>query len=114
MITQACRRLILAVVLTLALSAAASHAAGLLEGTWGGAYAAGETAQVIVTGGQVIGFYWRGNYAEAGAAKISENGARIDFTFAHGSANLRQAASGATPTIKENGRGRTQINLKKD
>jgi hypothetical protein len=67
------RRTFVATLVALALAAPAFAQAPSppsFEGTWGGA-AGDETAQVIVAGGQVIGFYWRGDYVDATDARLS-------------------------------------------
>ena len=75
-----------AICLGAILCLAAAPARGL-EGTWGGAK--GElTAQVIITGGVVIGFYWRGDYRDAEGAKASDDGRSLTFTFQGGRATL--------------------------
>ena len=67
-------------------AAEAQDKAGL-EGTWGGARDA-LTAQVIITGGTVIGFFWRNDYTDAVDAKFSGDGRRLSFSFQGGSAIL--------------------------
>ena len=58
-----------------------------LDGTWGGAQD-GVTAQVIVTGGQVIGFFWRGDYLDGTDARLSADGTALTFAFQGGTATL--------------------------
>jgi hypothetical protein len=92
----------------------ASAGEGPLEGEWGGLDARGATAQVIVTSGKILGFFWGGDYRDTGPSRVSERGGRIDFTFATGSASLLKTPAGARLTIKEAGRAPNSIELKKD
>ena len=82
-----------------------------LEGTWGGA--SGElTAQVIVSGGQVLGFYWRDDYVEATNAKTAPD--QISFDFPRGHAVLtRQPDGSALLEVTQGGRV-TRLTLKRD
>ena len=57
------------------------------DGTWGGAEN-DVTAQVIVSGGAIIGFFWRGDYLDAQDAKLSADGQSLAFAFAGGHAVL--------------------------
>ena len=83
------------------------------EGTWGGAV--GQlSAQVIVTGGDVIGFYWDQDYTDARNVKLSPDGRVLSFDFAGGHAVLtRTGAATATIDVTEAGKLR-QIPLKRD
>ena len=92
----------------------AKAGASPLEGEWGGLDARGATAQVIVTAGRVIGFFWGGDYRETRAWRVSDNGARIEFTFAIGAASLVRTPGGARLTIREVGRAPVSLDLKKD
>ena len=82
-----------------------------LEGTWGGA--SGElTAQVIVSGGQVLGFYWRDDYVDATNAKTALG--QLSFDFRGGHAVLtRQPDGTAVLEVTEHGRV-TRLALKRD
>jgi hypothetical protein len=83
------------------------------EGTWGGAQ--GElSAQVIVSGGAVIGFFWRTDYAETSNVKLSSDGRTLSFDFAGGHAVLsRVDAATATLDVAE-GAKVTRLTLKRD
>lgn len=82
-----------------------------LEGTWGGA--SGDlTAQVIVTGGEVIGFYWRGDYVDAAHSRIA-NGV-LGFDFPGGHATLTRLSDGtARLEVTESSR-MTRMILRRD
>jgi hypothetical protein len=53
------------------------------DGSRGGAQD-GLTAQVIIVGAKVIGFFWRGEYLDAQSPKFSSNGDRLTFSFPGG------------------------------
>jgi opacity protein-like surface antigen len=108
------RRLLCALLLALAASAPAMAAdSPSFEGTWGGAQ--GElSAQVIVTGGEVIGFFWRADYVDTHSAALSGDGKRLSFEFAGGQAVLtRETNDTATLQVTEGGKV-TRLELKRD
>jgi len=78
----------------LAACAQARETAGL-DGAWGGALN-GVTAQVIIVGASVIGFYWRDDYVEAGHATLT-----------------RTSESTATLEVSE-GTSLVRLNLRRD
>jgi hypothetical protein len=100
-----------------ALSAGAGRAAAQdrdgLEGAWGGARDA-LTAQVIITGGAVIGFFWRGDYTDAVDAKFTGDGRRLSFRFQGGSAILTRTGDGAARIDVTEASGVTSLDLKRD
>jgi len=99
----------------LVVSAGFGHAAeGSLEGEWGGLDARGATAQVMVTSNNILGFFWGGDYQEAGPSRVYDGGGRIEFAFATGAASLVKTPAGARLTIREVGRSPNPIDLKKD
>jgi hypothetical protein len=52
----------------------------------------------------VIGFYWRGDYLDAKAAKLSDDGRSVSFAFEGGSATLtRSGEKTASVTITDDG-----------
>jgi hypothetical protein len=83
------------------------------DGTWGGAK--GEvTAQVIIAGGSVIGWFWRGDYLDVGDAKVSADGQSLAFAFRGGEATLtRTGEKTATLDVREGGRT-TRLDLTRD
>ena len=83
------------------------------DGTWGGAD--GDlTAQVIITGGQVIGFFWRTDYLDGPNARVSADGRVLSFDFDGGHASLtRIDASTAALEVRE-GDKTTRLQLKRD
>lgn len=97
-----------------ALSPTVAFAASFLDGSLGGVNPQRETAQVIITGSSVIGFYWHGDYMDATSAKFSQDGWQVDFNFTQGSASLKRKGSGAQITIQESGKDISTFNLKKD
>jgi hypothetical protein len=100
-----------AVLPTLASSRA--RAANAFDGSWGGLDARGETVQIIFVGGQIIGFYWRGDYLDASAAKLEAGGASLFFSFKGGQAIVNRNGSGMTIVIRDKG-GESRVDLKKD
>ena len=91
----------------------AVETAAPFEGTWGGAQ--GDlTAQVIVTGGVVIGFYWRDDYVDATNAKFSADGRTLAFDFAGGQAVLTQVDESTASLEVTEGRRTTRLTLKRD
>ena len=105
------RRLLAAALLALAASPAL--AGGALEGTWGGAGAGGVSAQVIITGRDVIGFYWGGDYTDATHVRFSSDGADLKFDFAGGAAELKRVGGGAALTVHDRN-GVAKLSLKHD
>jgi hypothetical protein len=93
--------------------AAVAQAPAGLEGTWGGAK--GDlTAQVIVAGGAVVGFFWRGDYLDTRGSALSADGASLAFAFAGGKALLaRTGARTASLEIIEGGRT-VRLELQRD
>jgi hypothetical protein len=96
-----------------ALASTVVAAAPSFDGTWGGAE--GDlSAQVIVSGTSVIGFFWRTDYAETRDAKLSADGRSLSFDFAGGRAVLtRDAETSATLVVTEGGRV-TRLKLARD
>jgi hypothetical protein len=84
-----------------------------LEGTWGGAQ--GEvSAQVIVTGGAVIGLFWRNDYLDTADAKLSADGSVLTFTFQGGTASLTRTGDGAAMLVIVDAGKTTSLPLKRD
>ncbi len=110
------RRLLCSYSVALTLCATNSMAAEQkrgLDGTWGGAQN-GVTAQVIIVGVKVIGFFWRNDYLDVQSPKFSSNGERLSFAFRDGNAVLtRSGDRAATIDISEGGNV-THIDLKRD
>jgi hypothetical protein len=84
-----------------------------LDGTWGGAQD-GVTAQVIVTGGQVIGFFWRGDYLDGTDARLSADGTALTFAFQGGTATLTRTGDGAAMLVIADAGKTTRLLLKRD
>jgi hypothetical protein len=107
------RRRVCAGLAVLAAGGPAAQALQGLDGTWGGARD-GVTAQVIVTGGAVIGFFWRDDYLDARDAKGSADGLSLSFAFDGGSVRLtRTGERTATIEVKDRA-GVARLDLAKD
>jgi hypothetical protein len=91
---------------------AAADTSGM-NGTWGGADG-GLTAQVIVTGAQVIGFYWRRDYLDVREVVLSPDQRTLTFAFAGGDATLaRTGERSARIEVRDRG-AVTRLDLKRD
>ena len=88
-------------------AAALAACPGPFDGEWGGAKG-DVTAQVIVADGAVIGFYWRGDYMDAGAVKVSADERSLTFAFDGGTATLVRTGD-ATATITITDAGKTTV-----
>jgi hypothetical protein len=83
--------------------AARGQSHGGLEGTWASS-GDGPTVQIIVAGGSVIGFYWRGDYIDTKDATVSGDGRSVSFAFNGGGATLtRTGEKTASVTITDHG-----------
>jgi len=58
-----------------------------LDGTWGG-MRGGVSAQVIVVGASVIGFFWRDEYLAVTETQFAIDGRSLSFRFNGGKATL--------------------------
>ena len=90
-----------------------ARAAGAFDGSWGGLDPHGETVQVIFVDGQIIGFYWRGDYLEASAVKLDSAGSSLSFSFRGGQAVVRRDGAGMAIVIHD-AHGESRADLKKD
>ena len=90
-----------------------ARAANAFDGTWGGLDANGETVQIIFVDGQIIGFYWRGDYLNANVGKLDGAGSTLSFSFAGGRAVVERSDAGMSMVIRDK-RGESRIELKKD
>jgi hypothetical protein len=84
-----------------------------LDGTWGGAQG-DVTAQVIVSGNAVIGFFWRNDYLDAQDAKLSPDGSSLSFAFSGGHATLTRTGEETARIDITDGARLTHITLKRD
>lgn len=97
---------------TFAADATRAKDAFLLDGTWGSEQS-GLTAQVIVVGNSVAGFFWRKSYLSVEHAQISADG-RLSFAFAGGTALMTRTGE-ATATIEvHEGNAILRLPLKRD
>jgi hypothetical protein len=92
--------------------ALADHTAPL-DGTWGAAKG-DVSAQVIISGGAVIGFFWRNDYLETTNAKLSADGAALSFAFRGGTAILTRTGEGAALLTIVDADETTSLPLKRD
>lgn len=84
-----------------------------LDGTWGGAQN-GVTAQIIIVGATVIGFYWRNDYLEAESPKFSDHGQTLSFAFPGGKATLRRVSKETATTAITEGPDVVSLDLRRD
>src|SRR5271169_1515999 len=96
-----------------AMGASRARAANAFDGTWAGVDANGETVQAIFADGQILGFYWRGDYTEPTGAKLGAGGSSLTFSFSGGRATIARDGARMTVVIHDK-RGESRIDLKKD
>jgi hypothetical protein len=104
--------LIFAVALP-ALGSTRARAANAFDGSWGGLDPNGETVQITFVDGQIIGFYWRGDYLDASAAKPDGGGSSLAFSFKGGQAVVSRDGATMIIVIHDKG-GESRAELKKD
>jgi hypothetical protein len=90
-----------------------ARAANAFDGTWAAVDAQGETVQIIFVNGDVIGFYWRGDYLDAADAKLGAAGSSLSFSFTGGHAVVTRSDIGMSIVIRDK-RGERRVSLKKD
>ena len=95
------------------LGATRARAANAFDGSWGGLDPNGETVQVIFVDGQIIGFYWRGDYLDASAVKLDGGGSTLSFSFRGGQAVVSRNGALMSIVIRDQ-RGESRADLKKD
>jgi hypothetical protein len=83
------------------------------DGTWGGAEG-DVSAQVIVSGNEIIGFYWRNDYLDASDAKLSADGSSLSFAFSGGHATLTRTGEDAARIDITDGARVVRMTLKRD
>jgi hypothetical protein len=106
--------LMLAVALP-TIGASRARAANTFDGSWGGLDANGETAQLLFSSGDIIGFYWRGDYMDVSNVKLGAGGASISFFFSGGAGQAtRTGARSMTLVIHDQRLGERKVELKKD
>jgi hypothetical protein len=104
--------LMLAVALP-AFRASRARAANAFDGTWAAVDAKGETVQITFVSGDIIAFYWRGDYLDVGNAKLGGGGSSLSFSFADGQAVVTRDGAGMIIVIHDK-RGESRVSLKKD
>ena len=103
----------LALAVLPALGSTRARAANAFDGSWGGLDPNGETVQVIFVDSQIVGFYWRGDYLDATAAKLDSGGSKLSFSFRGGQAVVTRNGAGMAIVIHD-ARGESRADLKKD
>src|ERR1700759_864985 len=63
-----------------------ARAANAFGGSWAAVDTDGETVQITFVNGDIVGFYWRGDYLDAGSATLSGAGSILSFSFTGGQA----------------------------
>jgi hypothetical protein len=106
------RKLLTGALVFAVLGSTRARAADAFDGTWGGLDANGETVQITFVDGKIIGFYWRGDYLDAGDAKPN-GGSRLAFSFKGGQAVVSRNGAAMTIVIRDKG-GESRAELKKD
>jgi hypothetical protein len=104
-----------ALALIAAPASAPAQAPAGLDGTWGGARGA-LSAQVIVSGDGVIGFFWRDDYREtrAAAAAASADRRTLSFAFDGGTATLTRTGERTARLEVSDGGGVVRLDLQRD
>jgi hypothetical protein len=90
-----------------------ARAANAFDGAWAAVDANGETVQITFVSGDIVGFYWRGDYLDVGNAKLGGAGATLSFSFAGGQAVVTREGAGMSIVIHDR-RGESRVRLKKD
>jgi hypothetical protein len=85
------------------------------DATWIGGWENGEGTQVIVAGGEVIGFLWGGDYLDIETSTNLADGGPIKFIYPGGEALLKGGGEGEL-LIKIHDKGKDEIGfvLKRD
>ena len=92
---------------------AADDAKPGFDGTWGGAE--GDlSAQVIVSDGAVIGFFWAQDYVDASGARLSADGRVLTFDFEDGHASLPRTGEATASLEVRQGERTFRLQLKRD
>ena len=78
------------------------------DATWIGGWEGGEGTQVIVAGGEVIGFFWGGDYLDIETSTNLEDGGPIKFIYPGGEAVLKEGDEGEL-LIKIHEEGKEEI-----
>jgi hypothetical protein len=85
------------------------------DATWIGGWEGGEGTQVVIAGGEVIGFFWGGDYLDIETSTNLADGGPIKFIYPGGEAVLKEGGAGEL-LIKIHEEGREEIGfvLKRD
>jgi hypothetical protein len=64
------------------------------DATWIGGWEGGEGTQVVIAGGEVIGFFWGGDYLDIQTSTNLADGGPIKFIYPGGEAVLKEGDEG--------------------
>ena len=78
------------------------------DATWIGGWEGGEGTQVIIAGGEVIGFFWGGDYLDIETSTNLSDGGPIKFIYPGGEAVLKEGDKGEL-LIKIHEEGKEEI-----
>lgn len=84
-----------------------------LDGTWGGAQGS-LSAQVIVVGASVVGFFWGEDYLDTRDAALSADGKSLAFDFKGGKATLTRTGERSMRLEVDQGGRVSRLELKRD
>ena len=84
-----------------------------LDGTWGGTQD-GVSAQVIVVGASVIGFFWRDDYRHIDDVAFAADGRSLYFDFKGGTALLTRSGERVSSLRVNEGGQITLLSLQRD
>jgi len=97
----------------MASAARAETAGAAFEGTWRGAVG-DVTAQVIIAGGAIIGFYWGGDYRDGRDVTLAPDGRSLSFAFDGGRATLTLAGERKAEIVITEAGKVTRLTLARD
>jgi len=78
------------------------------DATWIGGWESGEGTQVVIAGGEVIGFFWGGDYVNIETSTNLADGGPIKFIYPGGEAVLEEGDEGEL-LIKIHEEGKEEI-----
>jgi hypothetical protein len=87
---------------------ATSATSGAWDATWIGGWEGGEGTQVVIAGGEVIGFFWGGDYLDIQTSTNLADGGPIKFIYPGGEAVLKEGEEGEL-LIKIHEEGKEEI-----
>jgi hypothetical protein len=75
-------------------TAAEALAAFAWDATWIGGWEGGEGTQVVIAGGEVVGFFWGGDYLNIETSTNLADGGPIKFIYPGGEGLLKEGGEG--------------------